>query len=130
MKTRDARSLPSVAQEDIRRKAVNAVRAGKKQIEVAEMFGVTRHAVGRWVKACREGGANALRAKARGRPQGGVLRPWQAAQIAKAVMDRHPEQLKLPFYLWTREAVSLLIERRFGLQLSIRGSARRYFWIF
>jgi hypothetical protein len=32
---------------------------------------------------------------------------------------KHPEQLKLPFYLWTREAVALLIKRRFGLQLSV-----------
>lgn len=34
-------------------------------------------------------------------------------------MDRHPEQLKLPFYLWTREAVAQLIENRFGHRLSI-----------
>ncbi len=47
------------------------------------------------------------------------LLPWQAAQIAKAVMDHHPEQLKLPFFLWTREAVALLIRRRFGVRLSV-----------
>lgn len=34
-------------------------------------------------------------------------------------MDHHPEQLKLPFFLWTREAVALLIKRRFGVQLSV-----------
>ena len=34
-------------------------------------------------------------------------------------MDRCPEQLKLPFYLWTRKAVAQLIERRFGIRLSI-----------
>ena len=34
-------------------------------------------------------------------------------------MDRTPDQLKLPFYLWTREAVAQLIERRFGIRLSI-----------
>jgi transposase len=27
--------------------------------------------------------------------------------------------MKLPFYLWTREAVAQLIEQRFGIQLSV-----------
>jgi transposase len=119
MKTRDARSLPAVAQEDLRKKAVKAVLAGKKQVEVAKILGVTRQSVGRWVKAHREGGAKALKARPQGRPRGGSLLPWQAAQIAKTVVDRTPEQLKLPFCLWTREAVAQLIERRFGIHLSI-----------
>jgi transposase len=54
-----------------------------------------------------------------GPPHRGKLLPWQAAQIAKTVTDHHPEQLKLPFYLWTREAVALLIKRRFGVQVSV-----------
>ena len=119
MKTRDVRSLPAVAQEDLRFKAIKAVLDGKKQVEVAKLFDVTRQAVGKWVKAHREGGTRALKAKPRGRPKGGSLLPWQAAQIAKTIVDRHPEQLKLPYYLWTREAVAQLIERRFGIRLSI-----------
>lgn len=119
MKIRDARSLPTVAQEDLRCKEVKAVLEGKKQVEIAKIFGVTRQAVGKWVKAYREGGTRILKAKPKGRPKGGTLLPWQAAQIAKAVIDRHPEQLKLPFYLWTREAVSELIERKFGVLLSV-----------
>ena len=119
MKTRDARSLPAVAQEDLRRKALKAVLDGRTQVEVAKIFGVTRQAVGKWVKAYREGGEKALSAKRRGRPKGVSLLPRQAAQIARIVVDRHPEQLKLPFYLWTREAVAQLIERKYGIRLSI-----------
>jgi transposase len=115
----DARSLPSIAQEDLRLKAIKAVLEGKKQVEVAELFGVTRQAVGKWVKKYREGGKKALKAKPQGHPKGGSLLPWQSAQIAKTVVDRHPEQLKLPFYLWTREAVVQLIEKRFGIRLSV-----------
>src|SRR4030065_79375 len=37
----------------------------------------------------------------------------------RAVTDRPPDQLKLPFYLWTREAVGRLIEDRFGIRLSV-----------
>lgn len=119
MRTKDFRSLPPQAQEDLRRKAVKAVLGGRTRVEAAALFGVSAKAVGAWVKAHREGGAGALRARPRGRPKGGSLLPWQAAQIARAVMDRQPEQLKLPFYLWTREAVGLLIERRFGVRLSV-----------
>jgi len=119
MKTQDARSLPAIAQEDLRRKAVNAVLDGMKQVEVAKLLGITRQAVGKWMKAYHEGGVKVLKAKQKGRPKGGSLLPWQAAQIAKALVDRTPDQLKLPFYLWTREAVAQLIERRFGIRLSI-----------
>jgi transposase len=119
MNIRDARSLPAVAQEDIRIKAVRAVLDGKKQVEVAKMFGITRQAISKWVKAYREDGTKSLKAKKRGRPRGGSLLPWQAAQIARTILDRTPEQLKLPFYLWTREAVANLVERRFGIRLSI-----------
>jgi transposase len=119
MKTKDARSLPGVAQADLRKKAVNAVLHGAKQIEVAQLLGVTRQSVGKWVKAYKEGGRKRLEAKRRGRPKGGSLLPWQAAQIAKTFIDRPPEQLRLPFVLWTREAVSQLIEGRFGIALSV-----------
>lgn len=119
MKTKDFRSLPAGAQEDIRQKAVKAVLEGRTRVEVAGIFGVTREAVGAWVRLYREGGKKALKAKPRGRPKGGSLQPWQASQIARTVIDRHPEQLKLPFYLWTREAVAILIERRFGVRLSV-----------
>ena len=119
MEIKDARSLPSIAQEDIRKKTVQAVINGKTQVEVARIFGVTRQAVGKWIKKYRKDGEKSLKAKQRGRPRGSSLLPWQAAQIAKTVTDRNPEQLKLPFYLWTREAVAQLIEKRFGIHLSI-----------
>lgn len=119
MKIKDARSLPSIAQEDLRQKAVKAVSDGKTQVEVAKILGITRQAVGKWISKFRKEGDKSLKAKRRGRPKGGTLHPWQAAQIAKTVTDHHPDQLKLPFYLWTREAVAQLIEQRFGIRISI-----------
>jgi transposase len=117
--------LPSVAQEDLRRKVLRSIVKGAKQVEAAQLFGVTRQAVGKWVKKYREGGPRALRAKKRGRPSRSSLLPWQAAQVAKAVVHRYPEQLKLPFYLWTREAVAELIEQKFAIRLS-RWTVGRY----
>jgi transposase len=120
MKTHDARKLPSIAQEDLRVKAVQAVQSGKTQTEVAALFGVSRKAVNAWASAYQHGGRRALKAQKRGRPRGpGTLKSWQAALIVRMLRDRYPEQLKLPFYLWTREAVAELIERKFGLRLSV-----------
>lgn len=119
MKIKDARSLPPVAQEDLRHKAINAVLQGKTQQEAARLFGVTRQAVGKWMKAYRQGGAKQLKAGRKGRPKGGSFDSRQSAYVIRAITDRQPDQLKLPFYLWTREAVGMLIEQRFGILLSV-----------
>ena len=119
MRIHDTRSLPAIAQEALRHKAVKAVLDGKTQVEVAKLFGVTRKTVGKWIQKYRESGMKGLKAKRRGRPKGGTLLSWQAAQVVRTITDRCPEQLKLPFYLWTREAVAQLIEQRFGIQLSV-----------
>lgn len=125
MKQTDFRSLPPKAQEDLRKKAVKAVCEGMTRVEAARIFGVTRQAVGAWMTVYETGGWTALKAKPRGRPRtGGSLEPWQAAQIVRTIEDRCPEQLKLPFYLWTREAVGRLIETRFGIELSVSTMGR------
>lgn len=116
----DARSLSCVAQADLRIKAVQAVLSGQKQKDVCRLFGISKFTVCRWVKHYREGGEKVLKASKRGRPRRrGALLPWQCAQIAKSVIDHHPEQLKLPYYLWTRDAVAELIRRRYGINLSV-----------
>jgi transposase len=115
----DFRSLAGATQETIRRQAVAAVQSGMSQVEAAKLFGVTRQAVGNWVGIYRSQGSAALKAGKRGRPHGGQLKAWQSAQIARQVIDRCPDQLKLPFFLWTREAVGQLIRQRFGISLSV-----------
>jgi transposase len=119
---RDTRTLSPRAQEELRRRAVRAVVVeGRSQGEAARLFAVSRQTVNGWVKAHRQGGARALASRKRGRRPGEqqALRPWQQAQIARAIRDKHPDQLKLPFFLWTREAVRELIERRFRIRLSL-----------
>ena len=119
MKTKDFRAMSSVAQEDVRRKAVKAVIKGHKQVEVAEMMGITRQAVGGWVKTYREKGAKGLKAGRRGRPEGGRLTRGKGEKIRQLIIDRCPDQLKLPFYLWTRAAVGMLIERKYDIRVSV-----------
>lgn len=119
MGIKDARSLPALAQEDLRYKVVAAVEKGMKRKDAAELFKVSRYSVIKWVKVKKERGGRALRSRMRGRPPVSRLKGHQAATIVRIITDRCPEQLKLPFVLWTREAVQMLIERRYGLRVSI-----------
>lgn len=113
------RSLPSSAQETVRRRAVAAVLSGTTQTKAAELFGVSRQAINTWMRAYRKGGQHALTAKKRGHVGHITLKPWQAALTVRAITDKLPDQLKLPYALWTREAVALFIETKFGFRLSL-----------
>jgi transposase len=119
MAHQDFRSLAPQTQEAIRFKAMAALRAGHSKSEVARLFGVTRQAVHQWVGRQREAGKSGLRARRRGRPVGGRLKPKQERTICRLITDHCPDQLKLPFYLWTREAVAHLIAQRCGVRLSV-----------
>jgi len=122
---KDARSWDTKTQEMMRQQAVNAVLGGMSQVAAAKTFGVTRQAVGKWMTAHRKGGANALRARAKGRPRtGGKITPDMARPIIRAITDHCPDQLKLPFVLWTRAAVCQLIRQRYGISLSVSTMGR------
>jgi len=127
MERRDTRRLSPAEQDELRRRAVFAVLDGATRTEVGAILGVPRQTIGQWVKAYEKGGEEALVSKRRGRKKGAgaKLEPWQEAQVAKTLKDNRPEQLKLPFYLWTRDAVVDLVERRFSVRIS-RWTAGRY----
>ena len=123
----DARRLPPAGQEALRRRAVAALQEGNMtQTQAASTFGVSRKTIWMWTKAYRQGGEAALASRKRGpTSERGKLAGWQAATVCTMIRDRHPEQLKLPFALWTADAVRRLIARRLGVKLSAR-SVRRY----
>lgn len=119
MRGPDARSLSGEAQEDLRQRVVQVVMQGLSQAEAARVFGVSRYAVHLWVNRFRQDGPSALRARKRGRPPQARLRPRETRQVVRLITDRCPDQLKLPFALWTREAVQRLLAERFGLVVSL-----------
>lgn len=45
--------------------------------------------------------------------------PWQQAVIVNLVKESNPDQLKLPEFLWTRDAVLERIDQRFGIRLAV-----------
>lgn len=119
MKKNDARTLSPSAQEALRRQAVKVVNQGMKHVKAAKLFGVCRHTIDRWMDRYENGGSRALVARKQGRPLGKAITPTQAKPIRKAIICHCPDQLKLPFALWTREAVGELIERKQGVRLSV-----------
>ena len=119
MGKQDARSLPAGAQEDLRRRVVKAVQDGLSQSETARVFAVARGTVNRWMRLVEQEGRRALKARRRGRPRQSRLAPHQAATTVRMILSGCPDQLSLPFALWTREAVQQLLERKFDIAVSV-----------
>ena len=73
-------------------------------------------------RAYLAGGWAAVNVKPRGRKrgEGRQLTPEQEAEIRRLICDKTPDQLKLGFALWNRQAVSQLIEDRLGVEVPIR----------
>lgn len=110
--------MPQAAQEELRRRAVALVGEGRSQAEVARLLAVSANAVGNWVRAHRRGGDRVLAAGRRGRRPGHTkLTASQQQRIAKLIVGKNPDQLKLPGFLWTRALVRDLIAQEFGVSL-------------
>jgi transposase len=122
MATRDGRKLGAGAQQELRRRAVALRRKGRKHGEIAELLDVSESAVRKWWTLYRRGGGRALRLGQRGRPQGACrsLTPEQEQRVKRMIIDKTPEQLKMPFALWTRQAVQELIAGRHRVKMPIR----------
>ena len=119
MRVKDARSLSPSAQEALRLRVVKAVAEGMSQTEAAKVFHVARGTVNGWCRRREDFGRAVLKARKRGRPRGSRLEPLQAARAVRMILGRCPDQLRLPFALWTREAVQLLLKREFDLDVSV-----------
>jgi len=123
---KDTRTLSADTQEALRIRVAQAVLDGMKQRKAAKAFGVTEVAISHWMKVCREQGMHGLKNRKRGpKNSPAILKGYQAAIICNIIRDRHPEQLKLAFALWTSAAIRELIAKRFKIVLSKR-SVRRY----
>jgi transposase len=126
MLNEDARSLPGAAQAALRNRAVQAVLAGMPQVEAARVFGVHPNAVGRWIKRYRQSGWAGLAQRRRGRRPGeqAALSESQQQEVITLVRDTTPDELGLPGFLWTREAVAELIAQRYGVWLASTTTGR------
>lgn len=118
----DGRKLSKEQQREARRRAMLLHKKGWLPRDIAEAVGVHPRTVQQWQQHQREHGTQALLDDERGRKHGQkrTLSAAQEKEVQEIIADKLPEQLRLPFALWTRRAVAGLLEERYGLKLPVR----------
>ena len=117
---RDGRTLAHNTLEEMRILAVRRMAEGERPDDVAASFGMHRS----WaykIRAQARGrgrGVRVLRSrKGTGRPR--KLTPAQEQQVFRWINGKNPMQYGFDFGLWTRNLVRDLVQREFGVALSL-----------
>ena len=115
MKNNDARKLNTEAQQQLRYQVIRLKKQGRTFKDISLITGVHRSTCSSWYSLYKTKGKKALKIKQRGRPPGScrTLDQEQEKRLRRAIHDKCPDQMKLPFALWTRVAVQQLI-KQFG----------------
>jgi len=122
MKLRDARTLSPEALFERRKQAVLLFKQGMNRIAIAAVVGVHRTVVGEWIRAWKNGGEAALRAKPGGRPRGqGKSIPVPViAQFWQMAPESLPPDHGLEAALWSVRAVRDWLLRHTGKSVPVR----------
>jgi len=122
MRENDARKLTMPELNERRRQAVQCRISGMGLKETAELCGMSRNTVNLAWQRYKAGGWKAVRVWKTGRPPGlrRILTSEQEKETQRLIRDRTPDQLKMPYALWNRQAVRELIQRRYDRKLAVR----------
>ena len=118
----DMRKLPAAAQEERRRQVIGLRQRGMTYQEIADLVGLSRTGVFNICQRFEAEGAKGLVSKRPGRKPGEqrLVNPAQEAEIQALIRRHTPDELGLPFALWSRAAVRALIARHCGVELAVR----------
>jgi transposase len=125
MEKQDGRKLGKTALEERRRVIIRMKENGSSPSEIVAATGCSRQVIyplwNNWKKSKNK--EKAVAVKKCGRPfgYGRTLTKVQERELQKALVNKYPEQLKLDFALWTREAVKLEIRQRYGIEMPMDG---------
>lgn len=122
MKTTDARKLNQQTQFELRKQVVRLKEIGENNATISEIVGLSQSHISTIWQKFQRGGMDAIKPGVRGRRFGDKreLTAEQEAGIQKLLVDKTPDQLKLAFALWTRDAVRLAIKQLYGQDLPPR----------
>lgn len=114
----DARKLSLEVLEEKRREAHRLRKRGMTRAEIGEILGVHADTIGRWLKLT----PNEIGYKKPGRKMrsGRSMTDEQERRIKALITDKTPDQIKMPYALWTRKSVRELIKAQYGLDIAIR----------
>jgi len=122
MNRTDSRSLSDDALIERRKQVVRCRLNGLGLKDSAAQCSMSRHAANRAWQLYKKKGWRALDTRRTGRPEGSgqLLTDEQQQETQRLISDKMPDQLKLPFALWSRKAVRQLIKERYGVELAVR----------
>jgi transposase len=122
MKHVDMRKLPAAAQEERRRQVIGLRERGLTYQAIAAQVGLSRTGVFDICQRFATEGAKGLVNKPRGRKpdEQRLLDAAQEAKVRRLICRHTPDELDLPFALWSRAAVRELIRQHCGVVLAVR----------
>jgi len=122
MEKTDTRRLKPEVLQQLRHQAIRLRKKGMKYKAISEVIDVHHTTICGWWKAYEREGTKGIRLKTRGRKHGAkrTLSPEQEKELQKIIEDKEPDQLKLPFALWTRRAVIQIIKKHYRIDMPIR----------
>lgn len=123
MDKEDARYQTLERLHERRKQVVRLHRKGVGVMRIVELVGLSYPTVRGVINRYEAEGLASTQPARRGRNpgQGRSLDEEQEAALQRIICDKRPEQLKMEFALWNRAAVMQLIEREYGIKLSVRG---------
>ena len=118
----DARKRSTEVQQHNREQAIRLYLEGMSRAEIAKIVGVHYGTIAGWIRRYTQGGTDALQIGQRGRRQGEgrKLTAAQERKLKDIVVGQSPEQLELPFALWSSTAIRLLIRDQRQIDLPQR----------
>jgi transposase len=122
MKHVDMRKLPAAAQEERRRQVIGLRERGLTYQAIAAQVGLSRTGVFDICQRFAAAGAKGLVSQPRGRKpdEQRLLDAAQEAEVRRLICRHTPDELDLPFALWSRAAVRELIRQHCGVVLAVR----------
>lgn len=122
MEKSDGRRKSQEVQQELRRQVVRLREEGRSNREVAQIVEISKTYTSALYQLYKKNGPAAIKLGKRGRRHGEkrTLTSQQEKEIQRLLIDKTPDQLKLPFVLWTRGAVRQLIKKDYRISMPPR----------
>lgn len=122
MSSPDRRRASTDARIALRQQVLTLHHQGRTMTEIAQITGYARTYVSTLVRTLSADPAQQETVARGGRPIGGrrALSQTDERAAQRILCGKFPDQLTLPFALWTRPAIRALVRAKFGVDLSVR----------